>query len=347
MESVEQKYKEVSAIRVTAYLLVMVSVVYPVLFAYINDELTYEVISRELLMTPIRLGGITLITYGVIQFTNRLVRYYSKDWVRYVLELPIICFMVYWWLVFVFLYIYAPFILPNVLSVGSWEFRQYIGIFMVATVFIYIFQSGLNVYTKALKKAAQAEHLQKEFAQVRLQALKSQVNPHFLFNSLSVLSSLVHVSAEMSEQFVIRLSKAYRYILEQKELDLVTLKSELDFLEAYFYLLQIRFEQKIQLQLQIDPSIQEYKLPPLTLQLLVENVVKHNKMSSNQPLQITISAQNESLVVRNSLRLREQQQHSTGIGLENIKKRYALLTEKKVAIERTEHTFSVTIPLLK
>ncbi|RYF79838.1 MAG: histidine kinase, partial [Chitinophagaceae bacterium] len=119
---------------------------------------------------------------------------------------------------------------------------------MLGTVFIYTFLSGLNIYQLARQRETESEQLQREFAQVRLQALKSQVNPHFLFNSLSVLSSLVHVNAELSEQFIQHLAKAYRYILEQKELELVSLKEETSFLDAYFFLLQIRFDQKIRLE---------------------------------------------------------------------------------------------------
>jgi LytS/YehU family sensor histidine kinase len=205
----------------------------------------------------------------------------------------------------------------------------------------------LNFYQLARQKAAEAEQLQKEYAQVRLQALKSQVNPHFLFNSLSVLSSLVHVSPETSEQFIIHLSKAYRYILDQKESGLVTLKEELSFLEAYFFLLQIRFDQKIKLQLHIKPGQEQYELPPLTLQLLVENAVKHNKMSVAEPLVISISTEGEWLIARNNISHRDQPETSTGVGLENIQKRYVLLTERKVMVENTGQYFRVKLPLLK
>jgi LytS/YehU family sensor histidine kinase len=218
---------------------------------------------------------------------------------------------------------------------------------MIATVFIYIFQSGLNFYKLAQEKASEAEKLQREYAHVRLQALKSQVNPHFLFNSLSVLSSLVHVSAETSDKFIQQLSKAYRYILEQKDVKWVTLQSELDFLDAYFFLLQIRFDKKIKLVKEIALNETEYTLPPLTLQLLIENAVKHNKMSNNEPLTIKIFNEGEFLIVVNNINKRDQHETSTGIGLENIRKRYAYITDKKIDILDGEHQFSVRIPLIK
>lgn len=324
-----------------------VSVIFPLVFAYINDEMTGAILGRELLFTPLRLGGITMITYGVIQLTNRFIKTYRTNPVRYFVELPLIWFITYWWLIFVAQMFEARVRHIKSFPTDTWVFRQYIGIFLVATVFVFVFQSALNFYQLAQLNARQAARIQKEFAQVRLQALRSQVNPHFLFNSLSVLSSLVHVNPVLYERFIVQLSKAYRYILDQKELELVSLKNELDFLNAYFFLLQIRFEQKVQLEKQIDLDADLYKLPPLTLQLLVENAVKHNKMSALNPLHITVKTAGENLVIANNISAREQRDTSTGIGLENIKNRYAMVTDKKIIIENTGTTFSATIPLLK
>jgi two-component system, LytTR family, sensor kinase len=268
-------------------------------------------------------------------------------WLRYIIELPAIIFINYWWLAFFLHIIEAPFLHHPKYGPNSWELRQHFALYMIAAVLIYIFQSGLNFYSLAQEKAAEAEKLQREYAQVRLQALKNQVNPHFLFNSLSVLSSLVHVSAETSDKFIQQLSKAYRYILEQKDVEWVTLKSELDFLDAYFFLLQIRFDKKIKLVKEIVLDETHYTLPPLTLQLLVENAVKHNKMSNSEPLTITITSEDEFVVVVNNVNKREQHEASTGIGLENIQKRYAYITDKKIEIVNREQDFSVRIPLIK
>ncbi|HET7897747.1 MAG TPA: histidine kinase, partial [Flavisolibacter sp.] len=256
-------------------------------------------------------------------------------------------FFTYWFLFGFVKYIDSPLTGSNPADPTLWTFRRYIGLYMLATIFIYLFLTGLNIYQVARQKEAHAEQLQREFAQVRLQALKSQVNPHFLFNSLSVLSSLVHVNAELSEQFIHHLAKAYRYILEQKEARLVTLKEELGFLDAYFFLLQIRFDQKVRLEKMMDAEAGDLLLPPLTLQLLVENAVKHNKMSAQEPLVITVSTTGDTLIVENNRRQREQAESSTGVGLENIRKRYAILTERKPAIDKTEQSFRVQVPLLK
>jgi two-component system LytT family sensor kinase len=175
----------------------------------------------------------------------------------------------------------------------------------------------------------QAEQLMKENALAQFEALKNQVSPHFLFNSLSILSSLVHVDANLSEKFIDQLSKAYRYILEQKDNETVSLKTELDFLNSYAFLLKIRFENKFDVKMSItDQEAEKYHIAPLTLQLLIENCVKHNRMSEKEPLVITILINDDYLVVINPVKPRSglEKIASTGIGLANIKTRYQLLT---------------------
>jgi two-component system, LytTR family, sensor kinase len=193
------------------------------------------------------------------------------------------------------------------------------------------------------------EQLTKENALAQFEALKNQISPHFLFNSLSILSSLVHVDANLSEKFIDQLSKAYRYILDQKDNDTVSLKTELDFLNAYAFLLKIRFENKFDVKIFIaDQEAEKYQIAPLTLQLLIENCVKHNRMSEKEPLIVSILINNDYLVVRNPVRPRSELEGiaSTGIGLSNIKNRYQLLTKSAVHIEQDEELFTVKIPLL-
>jgi hypothetical protein len=195
----------------------------------------------------------------------------------------------------------------------------------------------------------QAQQLMKENALAQFEALKNQVSPHFLFNSLSILSSLVHVDANLSEKFIDRLSKAYRYILEQKDNDTVYLKTELDFLESYAFLLKIRFENKFDVKtLVTEQDAEKYSIAPLTLQLLIENCVKHNRMSEKEPLIVTISIEDNYLVVVNPIRPRSGLEiiTSTGIGLTNIKSRYQLLTKSPVQIDHDEKLFTAKIPLI-
>ena len=192
-----------------------------------------------------------------------------------------------------------------------------------------------------------AERSEKEAALSQVEALKHQLSPHFLFNSLSMLTTMVHEDADLSEQYIRQLAKVYRYILEQRDQELVMLKTEVEFIQAYTFLLQIRFENKFEVTLDLTTSQQsQYKIAPLSLQLLVENAVKHNRMSINEPLHIRIYCQNDELIVENPWLPRDQPDTSTGVGLKNIVNRYALLTRRPVSYGRKDQSFVVKIPLL-
>jgi LytS/YehU family sensor histidine kinase len=194
---------------------------------------------------------------------------------------------------------------------------------------------------------ARSEELEKQKLLNEIALLKIQVNPHFLFNSLSILSSLVHTNANLSEQFIDQLSRSYRYILEQKDHTLVTVRTELEFIRSYSFLLKIRFENKFDLRIHLDDAILDrYKIAPLTLQLLVENAVKHNRMSVQDPLIVEVFAEGDTMVVKNALQLRPSPEASTGTGLKNIISRYALLTERPVWAGKTDGYFVVRVPLL-
>jgi len=195
---------------------------------------------------------------------------------------------------------------------------------------------------------ARSEELEKQKLLNEIALLKIQVNPHFLFNSLSILSSLVHVNADLSEQFIDQLSRSYRYILEQKDHSLVSIRTELEFIRSYAFLLKIRFENKFDLRIRLDEALLDrYQIAPLTLQLLVENAVKHNTMSAQKPLVVDVFAEHDTLVVKNALQLRPTPEPSTGTGLKNIISRYALLTDRPVwAGETTDGYFEVRVPLL-
>ncbi len=178
--------------------------------------------------------------------------------------------------------------------------------------------------------------------------LRTQVNPHFLFNSLSILTSLVQVDARLAEQFIDQLARSYRYILEQKENSLVSLRTELEFIQSYAFLLKIRFENKFDVHIDLPEDVLDHcRIAPLTLQLLIENAVKHNRMSVKEPLIITVSIeQPQTLLVRNPLRPRSTPAVSTGMGLQNIINRYALLTDRPVWAGEREGEFVVRVPLM-
>ncbi|UFH53003.1 sensor histidine kinase [Spirosoma sp. KNUC1025] len=218
---------------------------------------------------------------------------------------------------------------------------------VMAMLSAFYLSANRRAYRRLEDVQLRAERLEKENIQAQFAALKSQVNPHFLFNSLSILSSLVHVDSELSEKFIDQLSRAYRYILEQKDNERVLLKTELEFIQAYRFLLNIRFENKFDVFIDVSESDQvQFSIAPLTIQLLVENAVKHNRMSTRDPLQVYIYLEDECLVVQNNLHPRPQSENSTGVGLQNIITRYALLTDQPVWVGESDGNFIVKVPLL-
>lgn len=190
--------------------------------------------------------------------------------------------------------------------------------------------------------------VQKENLQSQFEVLKQQVNPHFLFNSLNVLTSLIKIDPDLAEVFTERLSKVYRYVLENKEKDLVSLGTELEFLNAYLFLLEIRFMNKLFIKTKIDKSYNEFQIPPIAIQLIIENAVKHNSFSKSRPLKIKIFIDDQQkLCIFNNLNTRETKLVSTGVGLENITRRYALVSNQIPEFTKTAEYFIAKLPLLK
>ncbi len=183
-------------------------------------------------------------------------------------------------------------------------------------------------------------------ASAKFDALKNQLDPHFLFNSLNVLTSLIEENPNNAQRFTTSLSKVYRYVLEQKNKELVTVDEELNFARTYMLLLKMRFEDSIIFEIPDQASNPESKVVPLSLQLLLENAVKHNMVTSNKPLHIKIYEDGNHLVVMNNLQPKQIVKKSSGVGLENIKQRYKLLTERKVYINQRATDFAVAIPML-
>ena len=183
-------------------------------------------------------------------------------------------------------------------------------------------------------------------ASARFDALKNQLDPHFLFNSLNVLTSLIEEDPDQAQKFTTSLSKVYRYVLEQKNKDLVTVDEELDFARTYVRLLKMRFEDSIIFEIPEKCSNPEAKIVPLSLQLLLENAVKHNVVTASKPLKIKVFEENGALVVANNLQEKQVVKKSSGVGLQNIKQRYNILTDRQVVIDKTTTEFSVALPML-
>jgi hypothetical protein len=186
-----------------------------------------------------------------------------------------------------------------------------------------------------------------ESANAQLQNLKNQLNPHFLFNNLSVLTSLVYKNQDKAADFINELSKVYRYVLDSKNTELVTLKEELDFLNHYLYLLKIRFEDSISFEINIEENKESAYLLPMCLQMLVENTIQHNETSQANALKVLIYTQNNSLVIENSIKPRTNVVESSKIGLKNIEMRYSFFTDDKVIVSNNGEIFKVILPLIQ
>jgi two-component system, LytTR family, sensor kinase len=203
-------------------------------------------------------------------------------------------------------------------------------------------------FFSALKDSMlQVEKYKSESIAAQMQNLKNQLNPHFLFNNLSVLSSLVYKDQDKAVEFINELSKVYRYTLDTKTSELVTLDEELLFLNHYIYLLKIRFEQSISIHINIDDNLKNAMLPPMCLQMLVENTIQHNEASKALPLQVNIYTEQHSLIVENKVIPRIDKTISSNMGLKNIRSRYAYFTDEKVTISDDGQFFKVILPLLK
>jgi len=190
--------------------------------------------------------------------------------------------------------------------------------------------------------------LEKENLQSQFDVLKQQVNPHFLFNSLNVLTSLIRLEPELAEQFTEHLAKVYRYVLENKDNELVSLSTEISFLTAYIFLINIRFMDKIKVNIRIPDNKMNLQIIPLAMQLLIENAIKHNAMSKKSPLVIEIFIDDLNILnVVNNLQEREAHMNSTGIGLKNIENRYRLLNNSIPVFEKTSTHFIACIPLIE
>jgi LytS/YehU family sensor histidine kinase len=221
-------------------------------------------------------------------------------------------------------------------------------IIMIAVLFIVHVYETVFLVKEAETEKVQRAQTERAKAEAELEALKNQIDPHFIFNSLNTLSHLIEEKPAKAKQFNDDLADVYRYILTNKARDLVLLREEMDFLKGYFSLLKIRFEEAIQLDITVPESqLDQFLVPPISLQILVENAIKHNEFSDNEPLMIVITLQEEVIIVHNNLRKKQLRKSSSGIGLRNLNERYILTTSNFISITEGDKFFTVRLPVLK
>ena len=215
----------------------------------------------------------------------------------------------------------------NLVFIGLWEA-------------IYI----INKYKESL---AEKEMIEKMGTEQEFENLKNQVNPHFLFNCFNTLSSLIEIDRNQAEVFLDELSKVYRYLLRNNEDGISTVENEVKFINSYYQLLKTRYGDGLNMNVEIDKRYYPYLLPSLSLQLLVENAVKHNIVSKQQPLMVEIfTAAGNKMVVNNNLQKKQQKEKSTNIGINNIRSKYALMKQKGFQVVEGEKNFMVVLPLI-
>lgn len=216
---------------------------------------------------------------------------------------------------------------------------------LIVTFIISLFMHGRGFLRSWKLAEIEAEKAKQESIRANYESLKNQVNPHFLFNSLNALTGLVYEDQDKAAKFIKQLSEVYRYVLDSRNKEVVPLDEEINFLNSYLFLQQIRFGDKLKIENELKPL--KGNIPPLALQMLVENAIKHNVVAQDQPLVVKLYTEGSYLVISNNLQLKTKLiGESVGVGLENIKRRYEFLSNQPVFIEQDEHTFVVKVPIL-
>jgi len=229
----------------------------------------------------------------------------------------------------------------------SYSYKQGVGITLMVSFLVMSVYESIYFYTQLQQSIIEKEEVKRAHLQSQWQGLRNQVNPHFLFNSLNTLMSIVADDPDLAKKFLKKLSNVYRYILESREEPLIELQEELDFVQSYIFLQQERFRGNLHVHFDIPQNFKRHKIVPLSLQILFENAIKHNIISKKKPLTIEVFVNDQQkLQVRNNLQCKQQVMHSTKVGLENIKTRYRLFTVQEVDILETEAFFEVGLPLI-
>ncbi|MDB2385569.1 2TM domain-containing protein [Polaribacter sp.] len=236
---------------------------------------------------------------------------------------------------------------PETFFKGSFFWVHLFYIILSLGVSTFLHARGFMINWKlAMSKESTKQEIVAKTETAKFESLKNQLDPHFLFNSLNVLTSLIGENPNLAEKFTTKLSKIYRYVLEQRNKDLVPIEEELKFAKTYMELLGMRFEDAVKFNIPDTIDNNELKIVPLSLQLLLENAVKHNVVSTSKPLAISIYQENNYLIIENNINPKEAIGKSTKVGLQNIADRYGLITNKGVKIEKNNKTFKVSLPLL-
>lgn len=297
---------------------------------------------------PIMLQTFVLLyfVYYSIQFFNRKFSHDPNGTARFLYEVPIVLIagffiseLFHW--IFV-TYMVVP---EDDMAFLDRRLKMILMIDLVFLIVVYAFMTSFRIFRYLEKKNVELARWQREYTQSQFEAMKNQLNPHFLFNSLNALSSLVYADANLAESFIEKLSRSYRYLLEQREKSTVELKQELDFMNNYIFLLQQRFGKKLQVNMR-GLSESNRHLPPHTLMILIDEIIERNTMSAARPLQITIRQEQSSLLLIHSNQPKQGGETNEHQRLDHLQKEFALLARHEIRIDRNDNNISYIIPLI-
>ena len=310
-------------------------------------EKEYQKIYYILTFTSL-LAGWTITFFE--KMMDKWLSWHKHVTIRLILSLALNSTTLYVIIFAVYLLINKQYLFP-IDDISNYEYTENIItkliILLFVTVFIFLI---INLTTFSYKhyatgQIASVKLIRRQY-ELQFEALKRQLSPHYLFNCLNTISSLVYIEPERAETYIRRLTQNYQYILTTKDKKLVTLSEELKFVSAFKFLLKVKFQDALKLTVDIPDSIQQTMLPPLTIQMLVENAVKHNDVSDESPLEIKIGFdENNKITIQNSKNKKKFQDPSFKIGIENIRKRYQYFTKDSIKVLNSD-TFSVSLPLL-
>ena len=222
-----------------------------------------------------------------------------------------------------------------------------IAVFVFCMIIILnVFDFGIILLNQWRYSLAQAEKYKKESAEFEFEMLQAQINPHFLFNSLNTLSSLVYEDSDKSAEFIRKLSDVYRHVLETRHKELINISEELYFIESYIFLLELRFDKKLIIEVNLEGHLMDRKIAPLSLQMLIENAVKHNIVSDKRPLDVKIFNDDKYIIVENPVQPKANKEKGSQMGLRNISSRYKALCGEEIIINDENNKFIVKVPII-
>ena len=312
-------------------------------------------IAREWIFVIIFCWLLTEISLLVARRLDRKVPWILNPLSRFLIQF---CIQIIVTILFLYLYMQASFLLidgePQFSDLDSLKIRQFFAVSVILSILISLIYTGnffLQKWKDAMRETAdlnlKASELKQIALEAELQSLKVQLDPHFMFNNFSTLSALISEDQSLAQHFLENLSRVYRYMIVNLHKNIISVEEEIKFVNAYFYLIKIRLGENVKMNLNISDEILKKGIPPITIQLLIENAIKHNIACRSKPLVISIGEDKEgNLIITNSLQRLNYNIPSTGTGLKNIESRYRLLSDSIPEISETETLFIVKLPLL-